>query len=93
MQARSEKSCDLISLFVCFHLVGGISVKEHFEINVVPLAVRVTSRFYQALHDYFFDKDAPDSPPGEPSTGERWGGGGGGRERRSEVDVWRDGWG
>ena len=48
----------------CFPPVAGISVKEHLEVNVVPLTVRLTSRFYQTMQDFFFPKaeDLPDLP-------------------------------
>ncbi|EDV29316.1 uncharacterized protein TRIADDRAFT_51504 [Trichoplax adhaerens] len=34
--------------------VGGISVKEHFEVNVVPLAVRLTNHLYKNFMKFFF---------------------------------------
>ena len=34
--------------------VGGIYVKEHLEVNLVPLAIRLTRRFYKTLFAYFF---------------------------------------
>ncbi|RWS17806.1 hypothetical protein B4U79_01668 [Dinothrombium tinctorium] len=40
--------------------VGGISVKEHFEVNVIPLTLSVTKAFYDALLNFFFPKRAPD---------------------------------
>ena len=36
--------------------VAGISVKEHLEVNVVPLAVCLTAKFYQTMQDFFFPK-------------------------------------
>ncbi len=44
--------------------MAGISVKEHLEVNVVPLNVCLTSRFYQTMQDFFFPKaeDLPDLP-------------------------------
>ena len=36
--------------------VAGISVKEHLEVNVVPLSVSLTAKFYQTMQDFFFPK-------------------------------------
>lgn len=36
--------------------VAGIAVIEHLEFNVVPLAVSLTSKFYQTMQDFFFPK-------------------------------------
>ncbi|XP_065892546.1 bridge-like lipid transfer protein family member 2 isoform X2 [Dysidea avara] len=42
--------------------VGGISVKEHFEINVIPLAVKISEKFYNAIEKFFFPKKTPEDP-------------------------------
>jgi len=34
--------------------VGGISIKEHFEINVIPLTIEVTNAFYKEMFKFFF---------------------------------------
>lgn len=34
--------------------VGGISVKEHFEVNVVPLTIEVTHAFFKKMLKFFF---------------------------------------
>ncbi|XP_065055102.1 bridge-like lipid transfer protein family member 2 isoform X3 [Rhopilema esculentum] len=36
--------------------VAGISVREHFEVNVCPIAVRLTHRFYHYLVSFFFSR-------------------------------------
>lgn len=41
-------------------VVGGISVKEHFEINVIPLTVKISERFYNAIEKFFFPKKSAD---------------------------------
>eukprot|EP01134_Creolimax_fragrantissima_P001801 CFRG1801T1 len=38
--------------------VGGIDVKEHFEINVAPLEVKLTYRLTSAISSFFFPDDA-----------------------------------
>lgn len=34
--------------------VGGISVKEHFEVNVAPIQIQMTYQLYKAVMQYFF---------------------------------------
>ena len=42
-----------------FHvIVGGIGVKEHFEVNVCPLAVRLTHRLFKKVMVFFFPQRA-----------------------------------
>ena len=34
--------------------MGGISVKENFEVNVVPLTIQLSSRFFKKTMAFFF---------------------------------------
>ncbi|GFO14522.1 protein kiaa0100-like [Plakobranchus ocellatus] len=34
--------------------VGGIPVKEHFEVNVAPIQIQMTYQFYKAVMEFFF---------------------------------------
>lgn len=36
---------------------NGIPIKEHFEVNVIPLAVMITSKFNETMKSFFFDRD------------------------------------
>ncbi|KAF2895185.1 hypothetical protein ILUMI_10985 [Ignelater luminosus] len=45
--------------------VGGISVKEHFEINVVPLTIGLTKKFYNTMLKFCFPEKDPDNIEGE----------------------------
>ncbi|XP_062591853.1 protein hobbit-like [Saccostrea cucullata] len=47
--------------------VGGIAVKEHFEVNVVPLQIQMTYQFYKTVMEFFFpDKNIEtEGPDGE----------------------------
>ncbi|XP_055373341.1 protein hobbit [Condylostylus longicornis] len=42
--------------------VGGISVKEHFEINVAPITIAITKKFYNTMMKFCFpDRDASET--------------------------------
>ena len=41
--------------------VGGISVKEHFEVNVVPLTLGITQQFYKKMIAFCFPEKSEDS--------------------------------
>ncbi|PNF40865.1 hypothetical protein B7P43_G15929 [Cryptotermes secundus] len=47
--------------------VGGISVKEHFEINVVPLTIGLTKKFYNTMLKFCFPERDPDTIDGDGS--------------------------
>eukprot|EP00794_Sanderia_malayensis_P014359 gene14357-15855_t len=40
--------------------VAGISIREHFEVNLCPIAVRLTHKFYHYLMKFFFPKRSVD---------------------------------
>uniref|UniRef100_A0A182QNY1 FMP27/BLTP2/Hobbit GFWDK motif-containing RBG unit domain-containing protein n=1 Tax=Anopheles farauti TaxID=69004 RepID=A0A182QNY1_9DIPT len=66
--------------------VGGISVKEHFEINVVPITIQISKKFYNTMLKFCFpDRDEADavdeldgSGDGSASVASTSGSGGGG---------------
>lgn len=38
--------------------MGGIAVKEHFEVNLVPVQIQMTYQLYKKVMEFFFpDKD------------------------------------
>ncbi|XP_046688047.1 LOW QUALITY PROTEIN: protein KIAA0100-like [Homalodisca vitripennis] len=45
--------------------VGGISVKEHFEINVVPLTIGLTKKFYNTMLRFWFPERDPENIEGD----------------------------
>ncbi len=42
-------------------IVAGISVTEHLELNIIPLSVKLTERFYNTLQEFFLPKDDIDT--------------------------------
>ncbi|GBP17153.1 Protein KIAA0100 [Eumeta japonica] len=44
--------------------VGGISVKEHFEVNVVPIRIGLTKKFFNTMLKFCFPERDPDNIEG-----------------------------
>ena len=66
-----------VNLWNCwFFSVGGIAVKEHFEVNVVPLQIQMTYQFYKTVMGFFFpDKNIETDGQGIRTMGyskEKW---------------------
>lgn len=52
--------------------VGGISIKEHLEVNVVPITIGLTDAFYKAMLKFFFpgrDTEKDDHSEDDEPTG------------------------
>lgn len=49
---REGGRADVCTSLMC--AVAGISVKDHFEVNVVPLKVQLTQQFYGRMFEFFF---------------------------------------
>ena len=65
---------------------GGISVIDHFEVNVVPLHIALTHQFYRTILQFCFpDSPAPPSQP--PGPRKRRGAGRGGRRDHTQFYV------
>lgn len=48
--------------------VAGIPVKEHFEVNVVPITIAITKAFFKRMLKFFFpDPDEDEKPAEQPS--------------------------
>ena len=37
-----------------YFTVGGIAVREHLEVNVVPLTIQLTYQFFKSMMKFFF---------------------------------------
>ncbi|KAG8224148.1 hypothetical protein J437_LFUL005482 [Ladona fulva] len=77
--------------------VGGISVKEHFEINVVPMTIALTKQFFNTMFKFCFPERDPENIDGdEEIDGEstsshgrsRKGGKGGGKKGGKETNFY-----
>jgi hypothetical protein len=54
-------------LFVCCSEkapVGGISVKDHFEINLVPLTIGISHVFFKKIMNFCFPEKANNNEAG-----------------------------
>ncbi|OWF48647.1 protein KIAA0100-like isoform X2 [Mizuhopecten yessoensis] len=50
--------------------VGGIAVKEHFEVNVVPMQIQLTHHFFKTMMTFFFpDKNIDEDTHDDVSDG------------------------
>lgn len=65
----------MLRIYTCVApAVAGIMVKEHFEVNVCPIAVRLTHKLVTNLESFFFPKastveSTPETPEVQPGTG------------------------
>ena len=50
----------MLEYYDIYFVVAGIPVTEHLEINVVPLAVKLTEKFYQTLQEFFLPRAEAD---------------------------------
>ncbi|CAH0722033.1 unnamed protein product, partial [Brenthis ino] len=51
--------------------VGGISVKEHFEVNIVPIRIGLTKKFFNTMLKFCFPERDPDAIEEGEEEGER----------------------
>lgn len=51
--------------------VAGIPVKEHFEVNVVPMTIAVTKAFFKRMLKFFFPEPEEEEKPAEQQTSRR----------------------
>ena len=60
-------SLNIIITFLFISAVGGISVKEHFELNVKPFQLQMSHRLYHICVEFFFSPPDPsqkvETPP------------------------------
>ena len=45
--------------------MGGIPVKEHFEVNVAPIQIQMTYQIYKAVMEFFFPDKNVDMDDGK----------------------------
>lgn len=54
---RENQREPLLRIFCQYQgAVGGIPVKEHFEVNIVPLTISISNKFATKVQQYFFPK-------------------------------------
>lgn len=56
--------------------VGGIAVKEHLEVNVIPLTLGITYAFFKKMLKFFFPDRSNDATSNAPNSAAAGGGGG-----------------
>ena len=52
-------------VFIVCVPVGGIPVKEHFEVNVAPIQIQMTYQLYKAVMQFFFPDKNIETDDGE----------------------------
>ncbi|XP_065213016.1 protein hobbit [Planococcus citri] len=66
--------------------VGGISVKEHFEINVVPFTIGLSKKFYDTMLKFCFPERDTDNIEGDASEDSESSGSSGGNPSKRKLN-------